>query len=144
MSNFIFRAAIASDAPALQQLLRQLEHPLSEAEIIEKIKSYQIPHYYLMVIETDHHVVGFASLHWYDVFYAIGYIGRITAFCVDQQFRSKGIGQKLLQATEDYFLRHNCIRIEVSSNERRAGAHRFYLNNGFINNSKRFIKNLVN
>jgi GNAT superfamily N-acetyltransferase len=143
MSNFTIRSAYAADAPAFQELLHQLEHPLSEEEIVKKIKQYTLPYYHLLVIEVDTNVVGFASLHWYDVFYAVGYIGRITAFCVDQQFRSKGIGQKLLQATEDYFLQHNCIRIEVSSNERRSGAHRFYLANGFVINSRRFIKDLI-
>lgn len=143
MSNLNIRAAQPSDASALQELLHQLEHPLSKTAVLEKINRYKLPPYHLMVIEVDNQIVGFASLHCYDVFYDIGYIGRITAFCVDQEFRSKGIGQKLLQAAEDYFLQHSCIRIEVSSNERRAGAHRFYLENGFIINSKRFIKQLV-
>jgi GNAT superfamily N-acetyltransferase len=143
MSNFTIRAAHTADASVLQELLCQLEHPLSQAEVLEKINQYNLPQYHLLVIEVDSTVVGLASLHWYDVFYDVGYIGRITAFCVDQKFRSKGIGQKLLQAAEDYFLQHQCIRIEVSSNERRAGAHRFYLANGFTINSKRFIKHLI-
>lgn len=138
----IIREASHSDTPYIQILLDQLEHPLSEEEIVEKINGYKSPNYHLLVIEIANKVVGFASLHWYNVFYDIGYVGRITAFCIEQEFRSKGIGHQLLQAAEDFFKKNGCIRVEVSSNERRAGAHRFYLENGFIINSKRFIKQL--
>ena len=137
------RQASATDAPFIQKLLQQLEHPLTENEVLEKIQQYKAPYYHLLVCESENKIVAFASLHWYDVFYDIGSIGRITAFCVDQEFRSKGIGRLLLAATEEFFKTQHCIRMEVSSNERRTGAHRFYLENGFILNSKRFIKHLV-
>lgn len=143
VSNLTIREANTSDASSLQQLLNQLEQPLSEEEVIEKINRYKLPFYHLMIIELDSKAVGFAALHWYDVFYDIGLVGRITAFCIDKEFRSKGIGQKLLQGAEVFFTEQGCIRIEVSSNERRTGAHSFYLQNGFIINSKRFIKQLV-
>lgn len=140
MSKFTIREAHPADAFDLQALLHQLEHPLSQAEVLVKINQYKLPQYHLLVMEVDNTVVAFASLHWYDVFYDVGFIGRITAFCVDQEFRSKGIGRLLLGAIEKFFRAQHCIRIEVSSNERRTGAHHFYLENGFIINSKRFIK----
>lgn len=117
-----------------------MEHPLTENEVNDKIQQYKAPYYHLLVCESENRIVAFASLHWYDVFYDIGNVGRITAFCVDQEFRSKGNGRVLLEAVEEFFRNQRCIRIEVSSNERRTGAHRFYLENGFIINSKRFIK----
>ena len=142
-SNPTIREANTSDASALLQLLNQLEHPLSEAAVHNKIIQYKVPFYHLLVVEIEQQVVGFAALHGYDVFYDVGLIGRITAFCIDKEFRSQGIGQKLLQSAESFFIDQGCIRIEVSSNERRTGAHSFYLQNGFIINSKRFIKQLV-
>ena len=134
------RTASPADAPALKFLLDQLEHPLSESEVSEKIKNYQKPDYHLLVAEVEDKVVGFVSLHWYDVFYKSESVGRITAFCVDQEIRSKGIGRTLLLTAEDFFREKGCYCIEVSSNIRRPDAHRFYLQNGYIINSKRFIK----
>ncbi len=138
----IIREGIPSDATSIQSLLEQLEHPLTKEAILKKIDQYTSPHYHLLIIEIENKVAGFASLHWYDVFYDPGYVGRITAFCIDQQFRSRGIGRELLQVAEDYFRKQGCLRVEVSSNERRNDAHRFYLKNGFVINSKRFIKQL--
>ena len=134
------RGATHADATEIHSLLEQLDHPLSEKEVITKIHTYTLPYYHLLVVEIENKVMGFAALHWYDVFYDPGYVGRITAFCIDREFRSRGIGRILLKAAEVFFRNKGCIRIEVSSNERRTGAHRFYLQNHFIVNSKRFIK----
>ncbi len=140
--NHSIREATIPDGASLQKLLDQLEHPLSEQEVIQKINNYKVPYYHLLVIEVEKQIVGFASLHWYDVFYDVGFVGRITAFCIDARFRSKGIGGALLFAAEDFLKKQGCIRVEVSSNERRTGAHHFYLKNDFSINSKRFIKHL--
>ena len=136
----IIRKANPADASHLVRLLEQLEHPLDITVVREKIHAYKLANYHLLVSEVNNQVIGFASLHWYDVFYSPGYVGRITAFCIDEKFRSKGLGRTLLQAVEEFFKTRGCIRIEVSSNERRSGAHQFYLSNGYIINSKRFIK----
>ena len=95
------RKATPSDASAIQGLLVQLGYPdLSENDVVEKIKLYNQTGYCMLVTETEMRVVGFISLHWFELVHWKGKLGRITSFCIDEKFRSKGVGQQLLQAGE--------------------------------------------
>jgi N-acetylglutamate synthase-like GNAT family acetyltransferase len=137
----VIRQAKISDATAVNQLLAQLGYPdLSEDVVKEKIKSHSQPFYSLLVAEEENQVAGFISLHWFDLMHWEGKIGRISAFCVDENFRSKGIGQKLLDEAEAVFWKEGCVKIEVTSNARRTRTHEFYLRLGYKEDSRRFIK----
>lgn len=137
----IIRKALTTDASSIKKLLIQLGYPgLTEAETHKKISDYSEMNYSLLVAEIDNDVVGFISLHWFDHFHSPGKMGRITAFCVDEQFRSQGVGQKLLAAAEELFIFCGCSKIEVTSNEKRIRTHQFYPKVGYIEDSRRFVK----
>jgi GNAT superfamily N-acetyltransferase len=137
----IIRKALTSDASSIKKLLIQLGYPgLSEAETHKKISDYSEVNYALLVAEIDNDVIGFISLHWFDIFHSPGKMGRITAFCVDENFRSQGVGQRLLEAGEELFVANGCTKIEVTSNEKRVRTHKFYPKVGYIEDSRRFVK----
>jgi N-acetylglutamate synthase-like GNAT family acetyltransferase len=137
----VIRQGKESDATAIKQLLAQLGYPeLTLNSVIEKIKSHSEIPYALLVGETDNLVVGFISLHWFDLMHWEGKIGRISAFCVNENFRSQGVGQELLQEAENLLWSKGCVKIEVTSNARRTRTHEFYLRLGYTEDSRRFIK----
>jgi GNAT superfamily N-acetyltransferase len=137
----IIRRAKTADAGFIQQLLGQLGYPdLTEGDVIKKIQAYAHDPFSLLVSEIEGRVVGFISLHWFDIFHSPGKIGRITAFCVAEKFRSDGIGSRLLEEAESFFSTKGCTKFEVTSNARRTLAHDFYLKKGYIEDSKRFVK----
>lgn len=137
----IIRDAQLADAPALQHLLEQLGYPeLTLEDTKQNLKRYQDPHYRILVAEIDEHVAGFISLHAFYLMHWKEKIGRITAFCVEEGFRSKGLGRQLLHAGEAWFLREGCVKFEVTSNARRIRAHQFYLGLGYAEDSRRFVK----
>lgn len=138
----IIRQGILSDSSSIHKLLAQLGYPQENGEVVEAIESYHLDDYYLFVGEVDNTIVGFASLHWFDMFHARGKMGRITAMCVQEDLRSKGIGHKLLMATEDFLKGKGCVKVEVTSSLKRTLTHEFYAKNGYEINSKRFIKKL--
>jgi hypothetical protein len=45
-----------------------------------------------------------------------------------------------LKAGEIILREHGAVKIEVTSNARRAQAHQFYLKAGYTEDSKRFVK----
>jgi N-acetylglutamate synthase-like GNAT family acetyltransferase len=136
------REAKESDVKALQGLLTQLGYPdVTEAEVTDKVNIHTKASYHLMVAEIEGAVIAFAALHWFEMLHRKGYLGRITAFCVDEKLRSKGIGQQLLKAAEDFLRKQDCVRLEVTSNVKRSHAHRFYLKSGYLEDSLRFVKN---
>jgi GNAT superfamily N-acetyltransferase len=136
------RQAIADDAKYIRSLLAQLGYPdFSEADAMEKIELYSKPGYRMLVsVDREAKVVGFIALHWFDLAHWKGMMGRITAFCIDEKIRGHGIGQQLLRAGEVVLHEQGAIKIEVTSNERRTDAHKFYLKAGYIEDSKRFVK----
>ncbi|HEY8935384.1 MAG TPA: GNAT family N-acetyltransferase [Cyclobacteriaceae bacterium] len=139
----VIREAIDRDVMSLKELVAQLGYTsLNAEEILVKMKLYQKENYKLLVAEVDSNVVGFIALHWFDIFHSAGKIGRITAFCVEEQFRSQGIGQLLLVEAEKVFRNEGCTKMEVTSNKKRLRTHEFYAMQGYDEESKRFSKYL--
>ena len=138
----IIRQGILSDSSSIHKPLAQLGYPQENGEVVEAIESYHRDDYYLFVGEVDNTIVGFVSLHWFDMFHARGKMGRITAMCVEEDLRSRGIGHKLLMASEEFLKEKGCVKVEVTSSLKRTLTHEFYAKNGYEINSKRFIKKL--
>lgn len=139
----IIRAATASDAPAIQQLLEQLGYPdITLEDTLRNIHNHHDPYYRVLVGEMEGHVVAFIALHCFHVMHWKEMMGRISAFCVEEGFRSKGIGRQVLHAGEEWLRSKGCGKIELTSNARRIRAHQFYLNLGYIEDSRRFVKYL--
>jgi len=139
----IIRQGLLADSPSIDKLLTQLGYPQPGDESVDAIKSYNSEGYHLLVGEIDSIVVGFISLHWFDMFHMRGKIGRITGICVIEEKRSLGIGQELLLAAEEFLKFKGCVKVEVTTHLKRILTHEFYLKNGYIIDSKRFIKLLL-
>jgi len=139
----VIREATGTDTAAVKNLLAQLGYPgLEEADVSQKILDYAQPTYRLLVSQQHGRVTGFIALHTFDIFHSQGKIGRITAFCVDEQVRGSGVGSQLMVAAEAWFITQGCTKLEVTSNERRTATHAFYKNKGWIEDSRRFVKYL--
>ena len=135
------RPAKTSDAEKIKSLLGQLGYADFEVpEVVAKIISHEAPGYQILVAEVEGQVVAFISLHWFDLAHWKGKLGRITSFCVDQNFRSQGVGHQLLTTCEAVFRKEGCVKFEVTSNLRRTRAHEFYVKEGYLEDSKRFVK----
>lgn len=136
------RQAKLSDASSISSLLSQLGYPgIDENLTAEKIRIHATEGYHLFVAEVENRVVGFIALHWFELMHWEGKMGRMTAFCVDENFRSQGTGKQLLHASEAFLKNKGCVKFEVTSNARRTRTHGFYLNNGYVEDSRRFVKN---
>ena len=137
----LIRPAKINDSIAIQSLLGQLGYPIfDEQEVVEKIKLHQQPGYCILVSEIENKVVGYISMHWFELMHWKGSIGRFSSFCIDETFRSKGVGQALLKEAEAFLIKQECIKLEVTSNLRRARTHEFYLKAGYVEDSRRFVK----
>lgn len=141
MSTLIIRTVELSDAPAIQDLLAQLGYPdFTPVQAAERIHLHKSPGYEMLVAVAADRVVAFTALHWFHLAHWHGSMGRITAFCVDADFRSQGVGQQLLAACESFLFEKGCLKLEVTSNERRDRAHQFYRKAGYSEDSRRFVK----
>ena len=94
----------------------------------------------VFVATIDGLVLGVISCHVTIMFQAAGTCGRITSLVVISSTRGKGVGKALLKQADKYFLAKECVKVEVTSSERRKEAHEFYKAMGFTQESARFLK----
>lgn len=139
--SIIIRQALLTDADKIKSLLEQLGYPDFDLETVkEKIISHQKENYRLFVTDIDGEVAAFITLHWFELMHWKEKFGRITSFCVDEKYRSRGIGKEIIEYVENFLFEQGCVKIEVTSNNRRTRAHDFYLKLGYLEDARRFMK----
>ena len=106
------------------------ELPQSYFATFEKIDADETAH--LMVGELDGKVVGTFQLNFLTYIKADGREdAQIESVHVARELRGNGIGAQLIQYGIDMARKHNCRRVQLTSNKERKDAHRFYERLGF-------------
>ena len=72
-----------------------------------------------------------------------GWCAELESVHVRSDQRSQGVGAQLLRAAEELARRRGCYRIQLTSNEVRMDAHRFYETNGYQPSHRGFKKSLL-
>lgn len=135
------RDARADDADDIAVLITQLNYPTDAAFISRRLVEFLTsPHAFVLVAEVDHEVVGVLSFNSEIAFHKEGRIGSITALSVREDMRGRHIGSMLVDACETRALEQGCFRIAVASGVKRLRAHKFYQDLGYIEKTKRFVK----
>lgn len=141
--NIKFTEATLEDADSILSLIHQLEHFISKETLLNNLKkSIEHSEYSIFIAKENGKVIAFAELHFTQFIHEEKPRVRLTAYCVDEQYRDKNIGSFFLNFLEDYSKRQHVSRLELTSNVRRLDAHRFYEKNGYKFTSKRFYKDL--
>ncbi|QSX79630.1 GNAT family N-acetyltransferase [Agrilutibacter solisilvae] len=135
------RPAQLGDASDVGALLGELGYPCTREEAAERIsRVLHDPRTSLLLGEIDGKVCGLVAM---DSRYSItrgADLARITALVVSPDCARRGIGRQLLREIESVARKAHAVRLEVTSNLRREGAHAFYLDCGYIEGSRHFIK----
>jgi len=127
----LIREIALTDAEAAAQLSAELGYPAELEEMRERIgvvnSSRDRVVYVACVANT---VIG-----WLDVgivhHLATGAHGEIGGFVVSPDYRSAGIGRKLITRAEQWVADQGILRMIVRSRITREAAHRFYLREGY-------------
>jgi GNAT superfamily N-acetyltransferase len=83
--------------------------------------------HHLIVAECDGEIVGTLHVH---IFRHLGHGVRPSAIVenvvVTEAMRSRGIGEKMLEAARAIAIRERCYKLSLTSRSHRQAAHRFY------------------
>ena len=140
-AEILVRRATVSDAPPISELLSELGYPLKIADVKGNIALLSASFSdVVLVAEAGFSIIGLISFHVVPLFHVIGKLGRITVLVVSAQWQRRGVGRQLVQAAEEFGWSQGCLRIEVTSGDHRAGAHKFYQSLGYQLDESRFIK----
>lgn len=133
------RNATAGDAEAISTLLKDLGHTTSGSEIPSRLSAVLSDHgAVLLAVDDADEPLGMISLARHYAIHAPGPIGYITALVTSSSARRRGIGQLLVAAAKDWAVKQGCVRLSVTSAERRADAHAFYPACGLPYTGRRF------
>lgn len=139
------REARPQDFTRIAELAGQLSYPSSPDDIARRIAGMRA---------SGDHAIFVAQLHGCEI---AGWIGvfvyrtveadaraEISGLVVDETYRSRGIGRKLLERAEIWAREAKCRAIGLRSNVIRDQAHEFYLRQGYrhIKTQKSFRKEL--
>lgn len=147
-SGMRIRSAEATDAAAVNELLNQLGYPQEDdAATATRIGTWsEDPSSAVYVADAGGGVLGLIAVHVCPFFERDGSWGRIVALVVAEHVRGQGVGGRLVAAAESFAATHGCVRMEVTSADRRQGAHDFYRRLGYVDQagtSSRFLRDLT-
>jgi len=143
-SNLNIRRVLSEDAEVLIRLTAQLGYICTKEELLERLIPYQNKtHGEVLVAVLDSTVVGWISLNVVRYFYVQPFI-EVSGFVVEEKFRNKGIGKKLLEAAESWVKEQGYGLIRIRTNVLRREAYRFYENNGYkkVKEQKVYLKEI--
>lgn len=128
----MIRKAVPEDVSAVYQLISDLEEcefPESEfKQIFDEILNSS--HHCILLYENNSEVLGLLHLRLENQLHHCGKTAEIIELIIQYDHRSEGIGGLLFNAALEFAAKQNCVVFEVTSNRKRADAHRFYQKNG--------------
>jgi len=132
---------------AVNELLDHLGYPQDDtATTADRIQTWaEDPSGAAYVADADGVVLGLVAVHLCPFFVSSDSSGRIMALVVSDQARCQGLGGRLVAAAESFAASHGCVRMEVTSGDRRQDAHTFYRRRGYLDQtgtSSRFLRDL--
>jgi len=137
------RDATAHDAEAVAALLTELGHPADAKDIPSRLAEVLAERgAVLLAVDAADRPLGLMCLSRQVVIHAPGPIAYITALVSASTARRRGVGQLLVEAAKDWATQHGCVRLSVTSAERRADAHAFYPACGLPYTGRRFATSI--
>jgi GNAT superfamily N-acetyltransferase len=132
-----------ADARAIAGLLGELGYPTTPEQWARRLERLdREPATWLFVAEVAGDVAGLAALRVLTLVERDEPVGRLIALVVGERFRRAGVGRALVARVETQARRARCTQLDLTSGDRRDGAHAFYRRLGFADVSRRFVKDL--
>ena len=137
------RGVEPDDAAAVAALLDVLGYPCTEAEARERIAHFrEDARQFLLLAMSNGTACGLVAMKLNYSLTRGADVGRITALVVAPESHGQGVGRRLLREVETIARRNGAMRLEVTSNPSRIGAHAFYHACGYSDGSRHFFKPL--
>ncbi len=141
--KLIIRDLIINDYKALTPLIEALGYPATHEEVKQRIEKIVLDKTLTtFVAELNGKIVGFIGLCKSFAYERNECYVRVTALVVSEEYRKKGIGTKLIQASEEWSRKEKASSIVLNSGINRKEAHKFYENKGYKIKGYSFFKDI--
>ena len=149
MENITIRESTYDDIPSLFELLYELGRPKPQKDNELEDSTNLLKHHLndddkkiLVAQINDSKIVGLISMVFLSRLNQKTLELYIPELIVSQNYRSQGIGKKLINFSIKLGKEKKCHRIRLESGNQRIESHKFYKHLGFEDSSVFFTKNL--
>lgn len=139
---FTLRPATADDADVVARLLGELGHPADPADVPSRLAALYADGGAAVVALDRDEPLGLMTLSSHASLHRPGRVAYITALVTTAAARRRGVARTLVDAAKAWARERGCVRIAVTSAERRADAHAFYPACGLPYTGRRFSAEL--
>jgi (aminoalkyl)phosphonate N-acetyltransferase len=140
----LVRACTLHDADFMIKSMEELSRDKLDRTSLINIFSanLQEPYIHYFIAELNNQPAGFASLYIQPLLHHAAPVGEIQEMVVMPEFRSTGVGKRLLDHITLLAAQKGCCLLELASSHSRIEAHRFYVREGFVDSHHKFTKKL--
>ncbi|WP_339702374.1 GNAT family N-acetyltransferase [uncultured Marixanthomonas sp.] len=79
---------------------------------------------------------------WFQTRHYAGKSMELDHVYIDDEYRSKGVGKKLMEYVTRYAAEKECNWVELNTYAHNFASHKFYYNQGFVAKGYHFVKEL--
>jgi GNAT superfamily N-acetyltransferase len=126
------RRARAADLSQLAPLCEQLGYPSKVEDVGRRLAGIESSHEHAVFVAeaAGSSLAGFISVFVMRTLESNPFV-EIGALVVDEAWRSRGVGEQLVEQAEQWARENGCVLVRVRSNVIRDRAHKFYERLGF-------------
>ena len=126
--NYTFRKVRATDIEQVYNLICELEERKLDRENFYTIYTHNLNDLttcaWVCCIENE--FIAYGSVHIQKLLHHAGKVAEIQELFVKEPYRKVGIGKNLVDYAEAWAKEQGAVAIEVSTNQKRIQAHKFY------------------
>lgn len=123
----LIRHATSGDIEMIIELTTQLGYEINREDVAANLHMYEKVQGYVFVGVQNEKVIAFVSGVFIPLFHSYEMMFRITALCVHESERARGVGKSLVQKLEDLCRKKECFYVEVTSGEKRKKRPIFFM-----------------
>lgn len=118
------------------------EYKISEAILKERVAEMAIQQYDCIGIFHEQQLIGICGI-WFQTRHYAGKSMEIDHVIIKEEFRNKGIGERLMKFVYEIADQRNCQWVELNTYVHNFASHKFYYNQGFVAKGYHFVKPLI-
>jgi PhnO protein len=128
--SLLIRPATVDDRDVVYEFLCELETAILDRQRFDTCYDQNLAnsmvHYFVAELPDTNEPVGFVSCHIQYLLHHTGKVGEIQELFVKPAHRSQQIGKQLIRALIELADQQNLVNLEVTTNQKRLAAIRFY------------------
>lgn len=139
----MIRKMNSSDFEKVYKLVCDLEKTCFDLDKMKMIMNELIHSHDIFVFEDNDNIIGYLDLKIEYQMHHCDKVAEVIEFCVDPKHRSQHIGAKLFEYAKTYAKDNGCVVLDLTTNQKRHRAHKFYENHGMDQTHYKYTLNLI-